>query len=247
MTAVSGWTRLTRRVGRSPGGTAAGGSARRSARVRRPGAAAVGGRPAVAVLGPNAVIMQGRSHLAAGGPGLAARALSDLWHAVGQFALGRLDQAGRLRLDGAGRLLHGRAVRRLARGPDQLVVALPACPGAEHEANAEANNERHSVPHLGTPLSASELCGVDFPAIGGRTPRPCPCQLRVTPAGHGCPKVSAAFVRCSYPGEGKIILRFALFGSGGETRTLNHPVNSRMLCRLSYPRSCRSRGYGFPC
>ena len=27
--------------------------------------------------------------------------------------------------------------------------------------------------------------------------------------------------------------------SGGETRTLNHPVNSRMLCRLSYPRSWR--------
>ena len=32
--------------------------------------------------------------------------------------------------------------------------------------------------------------------------------------------------------------------SGGETRTLNHPVNSRMLCRLSYPRSTEIEGTG---
>src|SRR5215469_6727038 len=36
----------------------------------------------------------------------------------------------------------------------------------------------------------------------------------------------------------------AAFGSGGETRTLNHPVNSRMLCRLSYPRSIEIEGTG---
>ena len=33
-----------------------------------------------------------------------------------------------------------------------------------------------------------------------------------------------------------------LAGSGGETRTRNLPVNSRWLCRLSYPRSPRAPG-----
>src|SRR5215469_6682873 len=96
---------------RSAGGMAAGRSARRSARVRRRRAAAVGGRPAVAVPGPDTMIMQRRSDLAAGGPSLVARrlgpgtrAVSQLGHLVGQLAFGRLDQAGRLRLDGPGRL-----------------------------------------------------------------------------------------------------------------------------------------------
>jgi hypothetical protein len=35
-----------------------------------------------------------------------------------------------------------------------------------------------------------------------------------------------------------------LFGSGGETRTPNQPVNSRLLCRLSYPRSIEIEGTG---
>ena len=34
------------------------------------------------------------------------------------------------------------------------------------------------------------------------------------------------------------------FGSGGETRTPNQPVNSRLLCRLSYPRSIQIEGTG---
>ena len=34
------------------------------------------------------------------------------------------------------------------------------------------------------------------------------------------------------------------FSSGGETRTLNQPVNSRLLCRLSYPRSIEIEGTG---
>jgi hypothetical protein len=38
-------------------------------------------------------------------------------------------------------------------------------------------------------------------------------------------------------------LAVTVYGSGGETRTLNHPVNSRMLCRLSYPRSRPVQGY----
>src|SRR5215472_9427481 len=49
-------------------------------------------------------------------------------------------------------------------------------------------------------------------------------------------------------GLDKIIPRFAhCFSSGGETRTLNPPVNSRMLCRLSYPRSRAIRGYRLTC
>ena|SRR5262249_25262047 len=49
-------------------------------------------------------------------------------------------------------------------------------------------------------------------------------------------------------GLDKIIPRFAhCFSSGGETRTLNPPVNSRMLCRLSYPRSRAIRGYRLGC
>src|SRR5215831_3028482 len=125
------------------GGTAAGRSARRAARrVRCRGlvpVTAVGCWP-MAVPGPDAVIVKGGLHLAAGGPGLAARAVGQLGHPLGHLPLGRLDEPGRL--------LHGGAVLRLARELDQLLVALPAGPGAQHEANAEANDEHESVPHL---------------------------------------------------------------------------------------------------
>jgi hypothetical protein len=49
-------------------------------------------------------------------------------------------------------------------------------------------------------------------------------------------------VRCP---RNKIIPCFAhVFSSGGETRTPNQPVNSRLLCRLSYPRSIEIEGTG---
>ena len=35
-----------------------------------------------------------------------------------------------------------------------------------------------------------------------------------------------------------VLWAIVLASSGGETRTRNLPVNSRWLCRLSYPRSC---------
>src|SRR5215475_9751589 len=137
------------------GETAAGRSARRAARRVRCRSllpvTAVGCWP-MAVPGPDAVIVKGGLHLAAGGPGLAARALRQLGHPLGHLALGRLDEPGRLRLDGTRRLLHGGAVLRLARELDQLLVALPARPGSQHEANAKANDEHESVPHPVTPL-----------------------------------------------------------------------------------------------
>src|SRR5262245_58132793 len=164
MTALAGGKEVGQiRAGRSRGEAARGRSARRAARrVWCRGvmpALTVGCRPAVTVLGADAMVVKGGLHLAAGGPGLAARALGQLGHPLSHFSLGRLDDPGRLRLDGTRRLLHGRAVLRLARELDQLLVALPARSGPQHEANSKADDEHESVPHPGTPLPRVNLRG----------------------------------------------------------------------------------------
>src|SRR5215831_17441560 len=160
MTALTGGPGGPDAGGPIPGRDGPGRSAGRAARrVRCGGVLPVGCRSPLAVLGADAMIVKGGLHLAAGGPGLAARALRQLGHALGHLALGRLDDPGRLRLDGARGLLNGRAVLRLARELDQLLVALPARSGSQHEANSNANDEHESVPHPGTPLPRVNLRG----------------------------------------------------------------------------------------
>src|SRR5580693_6254572 len=79
---------------------------------------------------------------------LVAVALPQTGHLVADLVLRRAGQLWNTVLQAVGGLLRRRAVGHATADGLDLLVALAACPRAEHEADGEAAEERYSISHL---------------------------------------------------------------------------------------------------